>query len=159
MVFSHCGILEYSRERIHEQLSLSKRNEISLCGKIVITRQEGAPKNIVSNWSGKLGLMAEWEGYHRFPASYVVRAYLNSTPTPPTTTKHTKTSESGQGVIRQSFSPSTLEAGVWGSEVQGQPVLHRSCFKNLRRGTREMTWHLLLLQRTQVQCPASVSSS
>lgn len=56
--------------------------------------------------------MAEWEGYHRLLASYVVRAYLNSTPTPTTTTKHTKTSESGQGVIRQSFSPSTLEAGV-----------------------------------------------
>lgn len=92
--------------------------------------------------------MAEWEGYHRFPASYVVRAYLNSTPATPTTTKHTKTSESGQGIIRQSFSPSTLEAGVWVSEVQGQPMLRRSCFKNLRRGTREMTWHSLLLQKT-----------
>lgn len=49
VVLSHCDILEYSKEQIHEQLSLSKRNEISLCGKIVITRQEVAPKNIVSN--------------------------------------------------------------------------------------------------------------
>lgn len=49
VVLSHCGILEYSKEQINEQLTLSKRNEISLCGKIVITRQEVAPKNIVSN--------------------------------------------------------------------------------------------------------------
>lgn len=38
-------------------------------------------------------------------------------------------------------------------------MLGRSCFKNLRRGIREMTWHLLLPQRTQVRCPASMSSS